>query len=200
MTAKAAGGRKGRDGGGPGGRRWSWRLIRNTVLAAGGGLLTPRYNAFLRTAGENLVRLTESPNVTRLDSRDRHFVAIARLDFPPSQEAVGSFRVTDLHFPVILLAGLFLAVPDVPWRDRLSNLGIALVVMAVFHVVLVLLWVKFTYATQLGAWSLEHYGPFGRNAWGLAKHLLDLPVKLALPLLLWTGFYLDLLLPGAGAE
>ena len=187
------------------GRSWSWRLIRNTVLwllpaTVLWVLLTPRYNLFLRTAGENLVRLTESPDVTRLDPRDGHYAVIARLDFPPAREAVGSFRVTDLHFPVILLAALFLAVPGVPWRERLANLGLALVATAVFQVVLVLFWVKFTYATQLGSWSLEHYGAFGRNAWGLGKHVLDLPVKLALPLLLWAGFYLDRLLPRGTPE
>ena len=51
-------------------------------------------------------------------------------------------------------------------------------------------WVKFAYATQLGAWSAAHYGPFARNFWGLGKHVLDLPVKLALPFALWAGFYL----------
>jgi hypothetical protein len=124
-------------------------------------------------------------------------VLIGRLDFPPQSEVVSSFRLTDLHFPVILLAALFLAVPGVPWRERLSNLGVALVVTALFHLVLVLFWVKFVYATQLGDWSLEHYGALARNFWGLGKHLLDLPVKLALPLLLWAGFYVDRLLPKA---
>ncbi|HSL85085.1 MAG TPA: hypothetical protein VLF66_20105, partial [Thermoanaerobaculia bacterium] len=69
------------------GRRWTWRLVRNTVLwllpaAALWAVLTPRYNWFLRSAGENLVRLTESPNVTRLDPRKGHYAVIARLDFP----------------------------------------------------------------------------------------------------------------------
>lgn len=188
--------------GAAGADRWPWtyRLVRNTVLwllpaAVVWALLTPSYNRFLEVAGQNLLGLTESPDVTRLDPRDEHTVTIARLDFPPQREVVSSFRATDLHFPVILLLALFLAVPDVPWRDRLSNLGVALVVTALFHVVLVLFWVKFVYATQLGDWSLEHYGAFGRNFWGLGKHLLDLPVKLALPFLLWAGFYLDRLLP-----
>jgi len=179
---------------------WTYRLGRNTVLwllpvALLWALLTPSYNRFLEVAGQNLLGLVESPDVTRLDPRDEHTVMIARLDFPPQREVVSSFRATDLHFPVILLAALFLAVPDVPWRERLSNLGVALLVTAAFHAVLVLFWVKFVYATQLCEWRLEHYGAFARNFWGLGKHRLDLPVKLALPFLLWTGFYLDRLLP-----
>jgi hypothetical protein len=69
------------------------------------------------------------------------------------------------------------------------------VVSACFQVLLVLFWVEFTYTTQLGTWSLEHYGAFARNFWGLGKHLLDLPIKLALPFILWAAFYLGRLLP-----
>lgn len=201
MTRRAAPRDRPAAAGAAGRRRWAYRLVRNTVLwlipaAALWALLTPSYNRFLEIAGQNLARLTESPDVTRLVPRDEHYALIGRLDFPASREIVGSLRVTDLHFPVIFLIALFLAVPQTPWRRRLANLGIALVAMAVFHVVLALFWVKFTYATQLGAWSLERYGAFGRNFWGLGKHLLDLPVKLALPFLLWAGFYLDRLLPG----
>ena len=57
-------------------------------------------------------------------------------------------------------------------------------------------WVKFVYATQLGSWSAANYGPWQQNFWGLGKHLLDLPFKFSLPLLLWAGFYLRQLLPG----
>ena len=81
------------------------------------------------------------------------------------------------------------------WTRRLANLGQAALLLLAFDVVLVLLWVKFIYATQLGTWSLEHYGAFGRNGWGLAKHVADLPIKLALPFALWAGFYLRRLLP-----
>ena len=42
---------------------------------------------------------------------------------------------------------------------------------------------------KLGAWSNEHYGPVAQNLWGFGKHLLDLPFKLALPFILWAGFY-----------
>lgn len=177
------------------------RLVRNLALAALPVvlvwlLITPFYNRFLTYAGANLVRWTESPAVTTLTPalEDRHFAWIDRADFPPSRRRVGSLRLTDLHFPLVLLGALFLAVPGVPWRERLANLGWALLAMVVYELVLVLFHVKFVYATQLGAWSAEHYGAFGQNFWGLGKHLLDLPVKLALPLALWAGFYAPRLL------
>lgn len=181
-------------------RAWTRSLIVRTLLwlvpvAAVWVLLTPSYNVFLRIAGENLARVVESPDVTRLDPRDDHYVLISRLDFPAARETVAQVRLTDLHFPVVLLCALLLAVPGVPGKERLSNLGFAVVLMACFHLVLVLFRVQFTYATQLGEWSLENYGAFARNFWGLGKHVLELPVKLALPFLLWAGFYLEKLLP-----
>jgi hypothetical protein len=181
-------------------RTWTRKLIVRVLLwllpvGVVWMLLTPSYNRFLEIGGQNLVRLCESPDVTRLDPKDEHYSLISRLDFPAARETVAQMRLTDFHFPVVLLCALFLAVPEVGWKERLSNLGFALVLMAVFHLVLVLFRVKFTYATQLGDWSLDSYGAFGRNFWGLGKHVLELPVKLALPFLLWAGFYLDRLLP-----
>jgi len=153
-------------------------------------LLTPAYNRFLLVSARNLLRLTESPNVTDLPRRDTHFAYVQRLDFPPTKSLVHSFRVTDLHFHFVLLGALFLAVPGIPWRERLSNFGWACLITVFFDIFLLFFYVKFVYATQLGDWSLAHYGPFARNFWGLGKHLLDLPFKLALPLLLWAGFYM----------
>lgn len=174
---------------------WAGRLVRNILLWllpawAAWMLLTPVYNRFLLTAAENLLQISESPNVTDLYPRGRHDAFIARRDFPPAKSLVQSFRVTDLHFHLVLLAALFLAVPDVPWRKRLENLGWAVLVTVFFDLFLCFFVVKATYATRLGAWSLEHYGPFARNFYGLGRHLLDLPFKLGLPLLLWSGFYL----------
>lgn len=182
-------------------RRGSWagRLIRNILLwivpvALVWLLLTPGYNRFLKTAAENLLLLSESPNVTDLLIQEPHTTHIRRRDFPPSRSVVGQVRVTDLHFHLVLLAALFLAVPDVPWRERLGNLGWAVLIAVFFHLLLLFFWVKFVYATQLGSWSLAHYGPFARNLFGLGKHLLDLPFKLSLPLVLWAAFYIRRLL------
>lgn len=179
----------------PASRTWGALLIRNVLLALipvwlVWMLLTPVYNRFLLVSARNLLQLTESPNVTDLPRRDNHFAYVQRLDFPPAKSLVHSFRVTDLHFHFVLLGALFLAVPRIPWRQRLANFGVACLVTVFFDLFLLFFYVKFVYATQLGAWSAAHYGPFARNFWGLGKHLLDLPFKLGLPLVLWAAFYL----------
>ncbi len=110
------------------------RFVRNLALAAVPVVLvwlaiTPLYDRFLIAAGENLVHLTESPDVTGLlpAVEDPHYALILRHDFPPARERVSSLRVTDLHFHLVLLAAFFLAVPDVPWRraPRQPRLGAA---------------------------------------------------------------------------
>jgi hypothetical protein len=187
-------------------RAWAPRFIRNVLLWllpvwAVWALATPAYNRFLLAAGANLLHLSESPPVTIFHRNDAHYASVERRDFPPARALVGpALRVTDLHFHLVLLGALFLAVPGVPLRRRLENLGWAALATVAFDLALVFLHVKFLYATQLGSWSLAHYGPVARNLYGLAKHLLDLPGKLALPFALWAGCYLHLLGRGdAGA-
>jgi hypothetical protein len=172
--------------------------------AAVWALATPLYNRFLIASAENLLHLVESPDVTDLSpaAEDRHYARLTRLDFVPADHArySRSFRVTDIHFHLVLLAVLFLAVPGVDRRRRLENLGWALLVAVFFHILLACAWVEFFYTTQMGSFSLEHYGAVARNVFGLAKHLLDLPFKLAFPLVLWTAFYFRLLLPARPAS
>ena len=177
--------------------RWSWALlfIRNCLLYLLPAVLlwslaTPFYNRFLLTSSENLVHLVETPDVTDLLRRDSDTAFVSRRDFPPSRSLVHAFRVTDVHFHLVTLVALFLAVPRLPWRLRIENLGWALLMAVFFDIVLIFFLVKFAYATRLGAWSMAQYGSFARNFWGLGKHLLDLPFKFALPFLLWAGFYL----------
>jgi hypothetical protein len=184
---------------------WAAVLIRNVLLALipvwlVWTLLTPVYNRFLLVSARNLLHITESPNVTDLPRRDTHFAYVQRLDFPPMKSLVHSFRVTDLHFHFVLLGALFLAVPGIRWRERLANFGWACLITVFFDIFLLFFYVKFVYATQLGDWSLAHYGPFARNFWGLGKHLLDLPFKLSLPLLLWAGFYFEPLMGAVRGE
>jgi hypothetical protein len=176
-------------------RSWALLFIRNALLwmipvALLWLALTSVYNRFLLGSAQNLVHLTESPNVTDLLRKDEHFAYISRRDFPPSRSLVNSFRVTDVHFHLVMLGVLFLAVPGLSWRRRLENLGWAFLITIFFDIFLIFFTVKATYAARLGAWSFAHYGSISRNFWGLGEHLLALPFKFALPFLLWAGFYL----------
>jgi hypothetical protein len=175
---------------------WFRRLLRNGLFwllpaVAIWLLITPIYNRFLVEATQNLMRLSELPNRTTLSMHDRHHVLIYRNDVraQTSTGHVSSLRVTDYHFPLIFTAVLFLAVPGVALKRRLGALGWAFLLSATFHLVALSFRVKFVYATQLGAWSLENYGAFARNFWGLTSHLLNLPFAFGLPLLLWCGFF-----------
>lgn len=202
MARKTAGGSGKRRAGtadeGADRRTWVSRFVRNLLLlivpcAVVWFLLTPIYNPFLTTATERLLHFTESPDVTRLHYLD-HFAQVIRLDLGAEKGYLYRIRVTDLHFNLILTAALFLAIPGVPAKKRWENLGWALLASVFFHLLLFFFFVKFVYATQLGGWSAQHYGTFAQNFWGLGKHLLDLPFKFALPLILWAGFYVrDLL-------
>ncbi len=151
-------------------------------------LVTPFYNRLLALWTEKLVRLGERPAVTRVEAQDDHYAALRRSDYA-GDKLLYRIRATDLHFNLILTGALFLAVPDVPARRRWTALGWALLASVLFHILLFFFFVKFVYATQLGAWSVEHYGAFARNFWGLGKHMLDLAFKFALPFVLWAGFY-----------
>lgn len=169
---------------------WFGRLVRGLTLwlpatFAVWWLLVPLYNPFVAEAGESLARLTEQPSVTTVQMRDRHYALVDRVD-APSRSLPYAVRLTDIHYPTVLFAALCLAVPGAPWKRRLGALGTGLVFLAVFHVVDFFFWIEFVYATQLGSWSLQQFGPWARNAYGLGKHVLDLPVKLGLPLMLWV--------------
>jgi len=156
-------------------------------------IATPVYNLFLTTATNNLLKISESHNETSVKRYDKHNLLVYRTDYQgkTSTGHVGSIRVTDAQFNWVLTAVLFLAVPGVKFRERLQALGWATLALVFFHLVLLFFFVKFILATQLGAWSTANYSSFWQNFWGLGKHLLDLPFKFAMPLVLWVLFFYD---------
>jgi len=162
--------------------------------------LTPAYNLFLIRATETLLHVAESPDVTRLTPYLKHHVVVTRIDLPTSKGRLTTFKVTDVHFPLILLGAFFLAVPGRPFPKRLAPLGWALLIACGVHLLTLFCLVKSFYANGLGEWSAAHYGEVGQNFWGLSQHLLKIPVKLALPFVLWAAFYLDVLLPEASSS
>ena len=176
-------------------RSWALRLARNLAFTAPIAmvlwlLVSPFLSLFICKAAERLTRLGERPAATRIELSKGEDALISRADTRAGGRLPYALRVTDIHFPLVLLIALFLATPDAGTGVRFANLGYALLIVLFFFIVDLFFWVKFAYATQLGAWSAAHYGPFARNFWGLGKHVLDLPVKLALPFALWAAFYL----------
>jgi hypothetical protein len=176
-------------------RGWALRLARNLAFTAPIAMVlwllaSPFLSLFVAKAAERLTRLAERPAVTRIELSQGEDALISRGDTRAGGRLPYSVRVTDIHFPLVLLIAIFLATPDVGAGERFANLGYALLIILFFFIIDLFFWVKFAYATQLGAWSAAHYGPFARNFWGLGKHVLDLPVKLALPFALWAAFYL----------
>jgi hypothetical protein len=176
-------------------RGWALRLARNLAFTAPIAmvlwlLVSPFLSLFISKAGERLTRLFERPAVTRIELSQGEDALISRADTRAGGRLPYGVRVTDIHFPLVLLIAIFLATPDIGSRERFANLGYALLIVLFFFILDLFFWVKFAYATQLGAWSAAHYGPLARNFWGLGKHVLDLPVKLALPFALWAAFYL----------
>ena len=189
------------------------RFVRNVVLwLVPSALLwitiTPFYNRFLRESAESVLHLIEIPDVTRLypapknanrPRQEIHYLVIARDDHRSERGFLYSVRTTDLHFPLVYLWATFLAVPGVAVGTRFARTGWATLISIFFHLVLLVFWVKFAYATQLGDWSLEHYSTAAQTFWGLGKHLLDLPFKFGLPLILFAGYYYQWLI-GSGRE
>ena len=175
--------------------RWTALFARNLLWALPVTvlvwvLITPLYNRFLVVSAEGFVRMTEHPAQTHLDLREGEYAVASRRDFGTRAHDVTRGRVTDTHFNALLLGAMFLAVPRITLSQRFGNLGWALLIAMFFHILLLSLLVKFTYATQMGDYSLAHFGTFARNAYGLLTQLMDLPFKFALPLILWTAFYL----------
>jgi hypothetical protein len=152
-------------------------------------LASPLYNRFLTPLVEGAVRLFESPDRTSLFLRDDTLMMITRNDYGGGQGYLSEVRLADLHFNWLLWAALCLASAGATWRERWRRLAIGSLALLCFHVVLGALFVGFVAATQKGDWSAAHFGPVARNFLGLAKHLADLPLKLAMPLVLWVALF-----------
>ena len=91
-----------------------------------GYAITPFYNRFLRESAETVVRLTERPAVTHLypapksetrANQEIHYLVITRDDHSAKKGFLYSVRTTDLHFPMVYLWAMFMAVPGVPLDD-----------------------------------------------------------------------------------
>lgn len=152
-------------------------------------LFSPLYNRWLTVGSEGFLRLFESPDRSTFYLRDSGWMMVTRADYGGGQGSLHEIRLADVHFNFLLWSAFAFATPGMPLAERLRRWAQGLLILGPFHLVLTALSAEFVYATQLGAWSLSHYGPWSRNLIGLSKHVTDLPLKLAMPLILWVGFF-----------
>jgi hypothetical protein len=169
-------------------------LARPLVRAVGGflagaalwlGCAEP-YHRTLAAPAQALIRIFESPAVTRLHAENRE-VIVDREDFPPASPRPG-IPAQDLDFNVAILTAL-LATARRPFSDRgLKVLAAALALLWASHVVALVFSVESLYATELGPWSAAHYGTMARNFWATGRHFYRIAGMFAIPFVLWWAF------------
>ena len=146
-------------------------------------LFSKAYERAVAPAAETLVRLIESPAVTRLEAPGGEFL-VNRTDFPPGSPHPG-LPADDLHFNFVLLMALF-ALDRHPFRGRhLARLMLASVVLWTVHVLALVFQVESVYATNLGDWSAAHYGAVARNFWAGGFHFYQIAGRFAAPFAIW---------------
>ena len=172
--------------------RVEWRTALRAIAGFLAGLaiwilLTPLYDRAIAAGAQATMRAFEKPKVTRLEPGADHFVTVDRADFDPRSKRPG-IPLRDLTFNVVLLTALF-AASKRPFSDR--NIGgflIALVVLALTHVLGTVVEVMSIYVAKLGMWSTVHYSDFDRNLWGVANHFYRLVLMYAIAFALWWIF------------
>jgi hypothetical protein len=138
-------------------------MIAGVCLWVGAG---EAYNKFLAAASEPLLKIDGRFREAELVA-DGRAIRVAPKDttaVPPA-----TMPADELTYNVIILIALFAANPQ-PWRARnVRNLAIALVPIALSHIVTLIISIESTYANRLGAWSEAHYGAAAMNLWLMAE-------------------------------
>jgi hypothetical protein len=149
-------------------------------------LFSASYERVVAPAAEFLLRIGESPAVTRLEASGGEFL-VNRADIPPGAKHPG-LPAVDLHFNFVLLVALFALHPR-PWRgDRVARLLLALLCLYIVHVVFLVFQVEKVYAVDLGPWSAAHYGAVARNFWAAGFHFYQIAGRFAAPFAIWWLF------------
>jgi hypothetical protein len=172
--------------------RLEWRTALRAIAGFLIGLamwifLTPAYDRVIAAGAQAVMRVFESPKVTRLRPAKDNHVTIDRADFDPRSKRPG-IPVRDLTFNIVLMTALF-AASKRPFSDR--NIGgflIALVLLACTHIVGTIAEVMAIYVAKLGMWSTVHYSDLERNVWGVINHFYRLVLMYAFAFALWWIF------------
>ena len=172
--------------------RIDWRVALKAVAGFLAGVaiwvfLTPLYDQFLAASATKVLRAFENPPVTQLRTGDRHYTTIDRSDFDRRSKRP-AIPLRDLTFNIVLLTALF-AASKRTFSDR--NIGgflIAVVILALTHVLGTVVEVMSFYVGKLGMWSTVNYSAFERNFWGVLNHFYRLVLMYAIAFALWWIF------------
>jgi hypothetical protein len=150
-------------------------------------LLSPLYDRVIASGAQTLMRAFERPKVTNLRPQADNYVTVDRSDFDPRSKRP-AISIRDLTFNFVLLCALFAAAKR-PFTDR--NMGgfvVALLCLAVTHVLAAITEVMSIYVGKLGPWSRANYSDLSRNVWGVANHSYRLVLMYAIAFALWWVF------------
>ncbi|HKR66340.1 MAG TPA: exosortase H-associated membrane protein [Thermoanaerobaculia bacterium] len=150
-------------------------------------LLSPVYDRVISAGAETLMRAFEHPKVTRLEPQADNYVTVNRSDFDPRSKRP-AIPLRDLTFNFVLLCALFSATKR-PFTDRnIGGFAIAMVVLALTHILAAVTEVMSIYVAKLGPWSRANYSDLARNVWGVANHSYRLVLMYAIAFALWWIF------------
>ncbi len=147
--------------------------------------LSPPYNRAIAGASEAILRLAESPSVTRLRPEETEII-VDRDDFPPRSARPG-VPLQDLTFNIILLVTLFASSAETFSNRNIVGFLFGCLILYATHVFGLIAAVQTIYALKLGAWSEAVYGPISRNFWSGFSHFYRLVGLYAFAFAIWWG-------------
>jgi hypothetical protein len=156
------------------------------------------YGAALAWMTQGLARLFEAPAATQIQA-DGDAAVIGRRDMRADSGRL-RYGLTQVHFNLVPFLALLLALRGWARRDGPVRLVAALAVLFASHMLNLLWHVEFFFATAMGVWSREVYSDTAREVYGGLRYFFDIPLTFTLPLLLWVGFFHELVLPMLGVE
>jgi hypothetical protein len=173
--------------------RIDWRLVLKGLAGFVAGILiwaflTPVYDRVIAASAEKLMRVFERPPVTELRPQEDNFTTVDRADFDKRSKQRPAIPIKDLTFNIALLTALF-AASKRTFSDR--NIGgflLAVVLLALTHVLGTVAEVMAIYVAKLGMWSTVHYSDVERNVWGVLNHFYRLVLMYAIAFALWWIF------------
>ncbi len=145
------------------------------------------YAPVLCAATQALARIFENPPASAVILQGGDAM-LGRNDMRPDSGWL-KFPLTQIHFNLVPLLALVLALPHPFARGGWRRLGVALAVLVGAHVLSLLWQLKCLEAFSMGPWSRASYSDLDRNVLGTLRYFFDIPVTFALPLLLWIGAY-----------